>query len=222
MTFQDELAHHGVIQRKIGGCREHRLQRMQLGRIAQCPCGPWRDFCLFASMFDAPLHPKLVHVPLGLAVVLPLVLLVLLVAIRKDLLPARSWWLGAFLAAIVAGGAGLAVRSGDAEAERVEAVVAESFVDEHEESGEQMLVSAIVTAVLSAAGGLVRRRNALLAAHAAAVMGAIVTLALGIRAGGLGGALVYKHGAAGVYAPGPATAGPVKGAPTPKNHDDED
>lgn len=224
MTFQSEcrawLRARPACPRKNGG-------RADLGRtecswdVSARRCSVWPGFCLSASMFDEPLHPKLVHVPLGLAVVLPLILLVLLVTIRRDLLAARCWWLGVGLAALLAASAGLAVRTGDADSDRVEAVVPESFVDEHEEAGERMLVSAIVAAAIAAAGGLVRDRSARVATQAAAVLSTLVTLVLGIRAGGLGGALVYKHGAAAVYAPGPATSGPVKSTPRPKNVDED-
>ena len=158
-------------------------------------------------MFDAPLHPKLVHLPLGLAMFLPLLFAMLLVAIRRAWLPAKAWWLAVVGAALLGLGTLAATRSGEADAEWVEPVVGEALVEAHEQAGEQLLVAAAVTLLLAAMAAFARRRQGAGRLQALATLGAIVTLVMAIRAGSLGGQLVYEHGAASAFSATPR-AGP--------------
>lgn len=151
------------------------------------------------GMFDPPLHPKLVHLPLGIAVLLPLLLLALSIAIRKDWLPPRAYWLGALVALVGASSGWFALRAGEADEEVVEQVVAKSLIEAHEEAGEQFAIAATVGAALTVVAAALRLPRLSSAAQAAALLASIATLALGVRAGQLGGELVYRHGAAAAH-----------------------
>lgn len=159
-------------------------------------------------MFDSPLHPKIVHLPLGLALVMPLLLLGLVIAIRSKWLAPRSWWMAVGLAALATVGSFAATQSGEREEKPVKAIVGRDLVHEHEEVGEKFAWAMALTLGLSVAGGLVRREGWRTGVQGATVVASVVTLGLGIRAGELGGELVYKHGAADAFR--------TKGAAAPK------
>lgn len=150
-------------------------------------------------MFDSPFHPKIVHLPLGLAVVLPLVFLGLVVAIRAKWMAPRSWWMAVALAAVATVGGFAATQSGERDEKPVKAIVGRDLVHEHEEIGEKFALAMAATLGLALAGGLVRRDGLRTGLQGAAVVASLVACGLGVRAGQLGGELVYKHGAADAF-----------------------
>src|SRR5215468_2197991 len=112
------------------------------------------------SIMDALLfHPKLVHVPMALSVLMPIIAGALLLAWWRNWLPRRGWFLAMGLQAILLGSGVLALRSGAAEEERVEGVVAERFIEEHEEAAAVFVwASAGVLALMLLAAMLGSRR----------------------------------------------------------------
>jgi hypothetical protein len=169
-------------------------------------------------MATVPLHPALVHVPLGLAFVLPLVAAGLAVALWRGVLPRRSWLVFVLLQALLVGGAGAALWSGEAEEDRVERVVGDAALHRHEEAAESFLWGAAL--VLGAgAAVLVGPARAAAAFAVVAFAGTLAVTALAIRTGKAGGDLVYVHGAAGAYARG--AAAPAAAAPGRAGEDDD-
>jgi uncharacterized membrane protein len=150
-----------------------------------------------------PLHPALVHVPLGLAFLLPALALAVALAIALGWLPPRTWALVALAAAVLAASAWYAAEIGEEEGERVEKVVAEEPLHEHEEAGEWLVRLAALGFVAAAAGLLGGRPGA--TSRWAAVLISAAILAAAVRAGHLGGALVYDHGAAEAWRERPAS-----------------
>lgn len=141
-------------------------------------------------------HPKLVHVPIALGVLMPLISAGLLLAWWRDWLPRRVWFLAVGLQVILVGSGVVALRSGEADEERVERVVAERFIEAHEEAAEAFVWgSAGVLGVMLLASAFGARRPGLPLA-AAATLGTFIVLGLGYRTGQAGGRLVYQHGAA--------------------------
>lgn len=166
-------------------------------------------------------HPKLVHIPIALAVLMPLITGGLLLAWWRKWLPARSWVIAVALQAVLVGSGILALRSGEAEAERVERVVAERFIEEHEEAAEAFVwASGGVLAVMLLGLALSSRRSGPVAATVATV-GTLVVLGLGYRTGQAGGDLVYRHGAAQAYSSGGASLS-TPGAPAERPGRDDD
>ena len=167
-------------------------------------------------MDELPLHPAVVHVPVGLAFVIPLVAAGLPLAFFRGLLPRAAWAVLVGLQLVLVGGGLVAIRTGEAEEERVEKVVAEAHIEEHEEAGKLFVGGAAAVLVVAIALLFVKKDSA------RALGAAVVTaLSLGVtflayRAGEEGGELVYEHGAASAYAkPRGGTAPP---APA---HDDD-
>jgi len=170
-----------------------------------------------------PLHPAIVHLPLGVALAVPLVALALTVALWRGRLPAGVWGLVVGLQVLVVGGGGLAMRTGEQEEDRVEQVVAKKLIHEHEEKAEAFMGSAWAVLFLSAGVLFVRSRPGLVRAlTAATTVGAVAMAGLGLTAGHAGGELVYVHGAAKAYLEEPQTPPPAApgGMPVASEHAD--
>jgi len=163
---------------------------------------------------STPLHPVFVHLPLGLAVVMPLVAGFLLLAWWRDWLPRRSWWIAVGLQALLVAGGVAALQTGEADEEAVERVVSERAIESHEEAAELFVWAAGAVLVLGSAAGLLSREAPARLLAAGTVAGTLAVLGLGVVTGHRGGELVYVHGAAA------ATAAP-QAAPGFR-YDDED
>jgi uncharacterized membrane protein len=152
-----------------------------------------------------PLHPAVVHFPVVLAVLIPLVAIGALWAIRSGARPMRAWGITTAVAAALALSAWVSVETGEDQGEKVEKTVGEARVDAHAEAGQLLLyTSAGVLAIIAL--GLMPGN----AGRAARVAGAIGTLAVAgaaVRVGHSGGQLVYKYNAASAYATTGAAAG---------------
>jgi uncharacterized membrane protein len=148
-------------------------------------------------MLPDPLHPAVVHLPIALAVLVPLVAFAALLALRAGWLPVRAWAFVVLLQACLVGSAYLAIETGENEEERVERVVAERHIEDHEERAERLLWGAAIALLVGAAGLAPGRAGALARPLGFAL--ALGVLALAVDVGHTGGELVYKHGAAGAY-----------------------
>ena len=158
-------------------------------------------------MNNIPLHPMVVHFPIVLSVLLPLFAFgALWIANRRGQSGARMWILPAVLAVALAGSAFAAMRTGENEEERVENVVAENVLHQHEEAAERFLAIAAVVALVGLLGFV--RGTAGSAARLVATAGSLVILLAGFQVGKAGGELVYEHNAASAY---------VNGAPAGEN-----
>lgn len=170
-----------------------------------------------------PLHPLLVHFPIVLALLAPFTALALFWAIRSGRAPRVAWVGLVALQVAVAGSAWLAAETGEHEEERVERVVAESAIEDHEESAERFLWIAALTLPIAAAG--LARGPAGEIARGLAVAGTLAAaVAVGVT-GHSGGQLVYRHGAATAYLDGPGRDVAARGADrgwTAREHDEHD
>ncbi len=163
-------------------------------------------------------HPKVVHIPMALTVLMPLVAGGLALAWWRNWLPWRAWFVAIGLQAILLVSGVVALRTGEAEEERVERVVSARLIEAHEEAAEVFVwVSGAVLAVMLAAAAFGPRRSGLPVASAA-TLGTLIVLGLGYRTGQAGGSLVYEHGAAQAY----GTSGPVDARTAPASRGDDD
>lgn len=160
-------------------------------------------------------HPELVHLPIALGVLMPLVAGGLLLAWWRKWLPGRAWVVAIALQAVLVASGVMALRSGEAEEERVEPFVVDSAIEAHEEAAEAFVwASGGVLAIMALALVLSTRRSGSVAA-AAATVGTVAVLGLGYRTGQAGGDLVYRHGAAQAHVG--AAAGTLDAAVTERN-----
>ncbi len=146
-------------------------------------------------MFDLPLHPAVVHLPLAGAFFVPLIALFLL--FRKG--SKDGWLLGVGLQAVVLLSALLALRTGEADEERVEDLVGESLIHAHEEAAELFAFVLGLTLVVWVVGLLSRSEKLKQGLAGVAAVAGLLGLIAGLRVGHLGGELVYEHGAAAAW-----------------------
>lgn len=150
-------------------------------------------------MNGLPLHPALVHIPLGLAAVAPLFGLYLAVQAWRGR-STRAMWIGlvALQAVLLAGGLA-ALDTGHDEEEKVERIVGEAAIETHEERAEVFLWGAGLTLALAAAAAGFGSDKLRRGFGTAAVVGTLVTAGLAVSVGEAGGRLVFQDGAASAY-----------------------
>ncbi len=144
-------------------------------------------------------HPKLVHLPMALAVLMPLVTGGVLFAWWRGWFDRRVWVLVVLLQGVLAGSGAAAMNTGEKEEERVEQVVAEEYIEAHEEAAEVFVWASAALLLLMAVPLVLPEGRARRAASLGAFLGTLIVFGLGCNAGEAGGKLVYEHGAAQVY-----------------------
>lgn len=170
---------------------------------------------------ELPLHPKLVHLPIALAILMPLFSGVLALAILRGWLPLRVWLLAVGAQLLLVGSSVLAMRSGEDDEERVEGRVPEAALEAHEEAAERFTWSAAAVLLLTLSPLLLHRhRRAVAFGMIATTAAAGGVLWLGYEVGRAGGELVYQHGAAAAHASNPPAASATPKAP--RRGDDDD
>jgi len=161
-------------------------------------------------MLPDPLHPAIVHLPMALAVLLPLLTLCGLFSIHKAVLPRRAWGVIILLGFVLVLSSWVALETGEEQEERVERVVAEQVIEDHEEAAETFMVVGVILLLSSMLGMLDGKIG--IAGRGASVLLAFVLLAAGLEVGHRGGALVYEHGAALAYSGGQSAGGGMVGS----------
>ncbi|RIK99963.1 MAG: hypothetical protein DCC71_19580 [Proteobacteria bacterium] len=149
-------------------------------------------------MLPDPLHPAIVHFPIALAVLVPLLALGAVIAIRTGWMTTRIWLPVVLLQALLVGSSWLAIETGEEQEERVEDVVGDAPIHDHEEAAERFLALSIAAGLLSATGLLAGRWGAI--GRVATLVAGAAVLAGGVSVGHSGGELVYVHDAGHVYA----------------------
>jgi hypothetical protein len=150
------------------------------------------------SLLPNPLHPAVVHLPVAIAVLVPIVAIVALLFIRRGARPRTAWGVTvALLGALLLSG-WVSLKTGEQQEERVEEVVAERSIHTHEEAAELFLMTTAVVLAISLTG-LARGRVGQ-AGRWVATLGTVGILGAGWNVGHTGGMLVYRDGAASAYA----------------------
>jgi uncharacterized membrane protein len=161
---------------------------------------------------ELPLHPAIVHLPLGLAVVLPIAALGVAVALWRGWLPARAWVGVVALQALLVGGGLLALSTGEADEERVESAVGEAAIESHEHAAKRFVIAGGLTlAVAATALAFASRPKWQRSAQLATVAMSAGVLLLALNVGHQGGQLVYGRGGAAAWTS--ASAGDGESAP---------
>jgi uncharacterized membrane protein len=144
-------------------------------------------------------HPKVVHLPMALAVLMPLVSAGVLLAWWRGWLPRRVWIGVLLLQAALVGSGAVAMNTGEREEDRVEQIVAEERIEAHEESAEVFVWAGAAVLLLMAVPLVLPEGRARQAVLIGAFLGTLVVFGLGYQTGEAGGRLVYQHGAAQAY-----------------------
>lgn len=145
-----------------------------------------------------PLHPAVVHFPIVLSVLVPIIVLAALLLTRGKNGGLRGPWMTVVVAcAALSLSSWVAIRTGETDEEAAEDVVPEGAIHEHEEAAEALLWGSVVALLVTAAG--LSRGRAGRAARYVSLPVTLVVLGLGYRVGAAGGELVYEYGAAEVH-----------------------
>jgi uncharacterized membrane protein len=167
------------------------------------------------------LHPKLVHLPIALAVLMPLISSGVLLAWWRGWFPKAVWALVVALQLILVGSSFAAMNTGEEDEERVEEVVPEDAIEAHEEAAELFTWSAVALLVLMIAGGAIPRERASQAVALASALGTLGILGLGFEVGARGGEIVYEHDSPSAFKKA-ASPLPEGGAPNQARDDEDD
>ncbi len=162
-------------------------------------------------MTSLPLHPLMVHLPLALALLMPALAAVAAWAILTRRAARPAWMAIIVLQLVLVAASVVAMKTGEREEDRVEAVVPESALHLHEEYAEQFTWGAAVVlgfALFVLLPGTSR------AAAIVTLAGTLAVAGLALRVGHAGGQLVYVHNAGAAYGSGAhrASTSPDKGA----------
>jgi uncharacterized membrane protein len=141
-------------------------------------------------MLDLPVHPIIVHFPIAIGCLLPLLMLLNIVAMRRWQWPQKTWWMIVAFQLIFLLSSIAAVEAGEWDEENRSAPMAAGMAD-HEEWGEKVPIAAGVMLVLTLVPLFIRKRN-----HSmmiACIVGSAVVVVLLIKVGHTGGLLVYDQ-----------------------------
>jgi uncharacterized membrane protein len=156
-------------------------------------------------MHTLPLHPAIVHVPLGLAMIMPLVAAALTIAVWRGKLPRGALGLLTVLQLVLAGSGLAAAALGDAAAKQAAAVAPRDAIEAHEEAAEAFVWVAVAVLAVSVVALVVPRARAAKVA-ALVTAGTLAVAALALNAGMKGGELVFRYGAGSTAAQGHVAA----------------
>ena len=150
-------------------------------------------------MTSLPLHPAVVHLPLGLAFVIPVLAIGFTWALWTGRVRIRAWIVIVALQSVLLGSALVAMNTGEREEDRVETVVPRAALHQHEEYAEQFAWASGLTLLAAAAVLVLRRQTAARSLAVATVVGTMIVAASALRVGHAGGQLVYRHNAGSAY-----------------------
>jgi uncharacterized membrane protein len=147
---------------------------------------------------QVPLHPMIVHFPMALTFILPVLVVVFAYMIKINKMTPKGWLIivGLQLAVVITGY--ISLETGETEEHSVEKVVSKDLIHDHEEAAEIFVGSTVLALVLSIGVFFIRKEFQLPIKLGIALIG-LVSCYLAYKTGTLGGELVYKHGAASAY-----------------------
>lgn len=141
-------------------------------------------------------HPRVVHLPMALSALMPLLAGGFLIAWLRGWQPARGWWLVVGLQAILFVSCVAALNSGESDEPKAAAYVAAQHLEHHEQAAQRFAWASGVVLVLMLIAGAMGKGLGALPTASVATLGTVLVLGLGVHAGKAGGELVYRHGAA--------------------------
>lgn len=174
-------------------------------------------------MTSLPLHPAIVHLPLGLAFIMPALAIGFAWALWKGRANLGAWATVVALQAVLLGAGLVAMNTGEREEDRVERIVPEAALERHEAAAEQFVWATGGTLLIAGLVLVFRRPPAARAFAVATAVATIVVTALAVRVGHAGGQLVYQHNAGAAYsAAGNGAAADAAASAEPRRERDHD
>ncbi len=158
----------------------------------------------FAALLPTPLHPAIVHLPMALAVLVPIFAVAALVAVRRGARPIRAWSITVAMFAALTLSSWVSVETGEDQEDRVESTVPRAAFHAHEDAASLFLWMSAGVLGIAGIGLLASRAGS--TARWVATAGSAALLVAGYRVGHTGGAMVYTYGAASAYTDSAAVA----------------
>lgn len=143
---------------------------------------------------ETPLHPFIVHLPIGFSALLPLLAVAGYVSILRGWIPARGWGAVVAVQALICVVSLVAMETGEQDLVRVEGFVPAEPLEEHAGRAQIFYIGAWILLGISAAGLFPKRAGAVFQLLTCVAVAVQLTLVLWV--GKAGGDLVYLHGAA--------------------------
>lgn len=143
-----------------------------------------------------PLHPVMVHLPLALALLMPLFAAFAAWGLWTGRIHRRGWLAIAALQLLLVTTAVVAMKTGEREEDRVEAVVPDGALHQHEAYAEQFTWGAVAVLGLTLLAFVPRASRSV---ALVSIVGTIAVAGLALRVGHAGGQLVYVHNAGAAY-----------------------
>jgi len=145
-----------------------------------------------------PLHPFLAHIPLVLALFMPVILFSLVILIAKGKLSEKGWWVGVITQSCLVVFAYIALSSGEGEEDLVAQFVSKRFIGQHENmaevfSGLSVILLGVMIVINYVKENLAKKLRVLAAVFS------FIPLGVGLYVGMLGGEIAYAHGGAEAY-----------------------
>ncbi|MGE0550542.1 MAG: DUF2231 domain-containing protein [Kofleriaceae bacterium] len=139
-----------------------------------------------------PMHPKMVHIPIALCIVMPMVITMVWFGIQRGWFTSRTWLLCAALQGVLFVSALGALQSGKDDGAKVEGYASEDALETHRDRASWFVYVAGLNLMLSASVALLpiaRNRQQLLGAIA--IVASLGGTYAGYLVGDAGGRLVY-------------------------------
>lgn len=147
-----------------------------------------------------PGHPVTVHLPLALSFLLPLLVLVFTLLIKKKYFPENSWLIIVGLQVLLTASGYIALETGETDEEITKAVLQREYVNAHEEMAEIFVGSTVLALVLGVVIFFLEPRFQF-PLRLAVLLLSLISSYLGYQTGSKGGELVYVYGAAEAHYP---------------------
>lgn len=162
-----------------------------------------------------PFHPAIVHFPIALSFVLPILILFFALMIRLNKMSSTAWVVVIGLQVLTTATGYIALDSGEKEEPVVEKVLEKKFIQQHEETAEIFVGTTVLALVLSV-GAFFLRKELQFAVQLAIFFVSLVSCYFVASTASLGGKLVYDHGAGRAYVKEPILGPPPESLlPTP-------
>jgi uncharacterized membrane protein len=170
---------------------------------------------------QVPFHPIIVHFPLALTFILPFLILIFALMIKKNKMSHQAWLIVVGLQVLTTVSGYVSLETGEDAEEVVERVVEKKFIHEHEERAEIFVGSTVVALIISVVAFFLRKELQFLVKLFVCLI-SLVSCFLAYRTGESGGELVYVHGGASAYLQQSDLSGPGEGLlPTPGKNTSE-
>jgi len=145
-----------------------------------------------------PYHPLIVHFPVAISVILPILSTLILYFIMKKSFSSQLWIIALVFQGLTVATGYLALETGEMDEEKVEKVLSKKLIHEHEEAAEIFVGASVIVFVLGVLSLFIKESYRSKLRIASSVLSLVLPL-LVYRAGHLGGELVYKHGAGNAF-----------------------